>query len=335
MARQEQLSKLEVLSEFGFSRDPFEGFFMETADSLRAKRLLKMAVASRSMISIVAPWTNGKSTALDIAFQDPDLDCHVVRLITPDKERVVVSDVEKALILGLPPFEKCMRTKEVRARQIRRIIGEAAKDKPVVLILEEAHRMHPQTLKALKTFREMEYHGVRPLFTVVMVGQYDPMTKRGVDEVRLRTDTVKMKGLSPVEAKQYVMQLMGKQFEEDAAEALSRLDISRIYGELQGAIVNLLNRALQHGSKKVTPVHVFELYNGGIKELLKKSKMSLPDLSRETGIPVSTLSHVTNDKQGSMTDTTMNQNRAAVASVLAKRLKTPIEQAEPLEVKAS
>lgn len=334
MARQEQLSKLEVLSEFGFSRDPFEGFFMETSDSLRAKRLLKMAVASRAMISIVAPWTNGKTTALDIAFQDQDLDCHVVRLITPDKERVVVSDIEKALILGLSK-ETCTRTKEVRARQIRRIIGEAAKEKPVVLILEEAHRMHGQTLRALKTFREMEYHGMRPLFTVVMVGQYDPMTKRGVDEVRLRTDTVKMKGLAPAEAKSYISQVMGKHFEEDAAEALSRLDISNLYGELQGAIVNLLNRALQHGSKKVTPVHVFEMYNGGIKELMKKAKMSLPDLSKETGIPVSTLSHVTNDKQGSMTDSTMTANRAAVASVLSKRLRTPIEHAEPLEVKAS
>lgn len=332
MARQEILSKLEVLSEFGFSSDPFAGYLMETSDSLRVKRLLKMGIESRAMISIVAGWTNGKTTAIDIAFKE--IDAHVVRLFTPDKERVVVSDIEKALILGLS-VESCKRTKEVRARQIRRIIGEAAKVKPVVLILEEAHRMHGQTLRALKTFREMEYHGMRPLFTVLMVGQYDPMTKRGVDEVRLRTDTVKMKGLAPIEAKKYIMETMGKHFEEAAADALSRMDICQLYGEMQEAIINLLNRALQHGSKKVTPVHVFELYNGGLKELVKKSGMSLAELSKATNIPVSTLSQVTNDKQGSMTDGTMLANRSAIASVLEKRLKTSIEPASPLEVKAS
>ncbi len=332
MAKQEQLSKLEVLSVFGFSRDPFKGFLMETADSLRIKRLLKMGVESRAMLSIVATYCQGKTSALDLAFRD--IDCTVVRLFTPDKERVVVSDIEKALILGLSN-ESCKRTKEVRARQIRRIIGEAAKIKPVVLVLEEAHRMHGQTLRALKTFRELEYHGMSPLFTVLMIGQYDPMTKRGVDEVRLRTDTVKMKGLAPIEAKQYVLQTVGKNFEDDAAEALSRLEVANNYGELQEAIINLMNRALQHGSKKVTPVHVFEMYNGGIKELMKKARVSLEDLSKETGIPKSTLSLVTNEKQGTMTDDKMSETRNAVAGVLAKRLKVEIGQADPMEVKTA
>jgi hypothetical protein len=99
MSRQTVVSKLEVLSEFGYTRDPFKGFLMETTDSLRIKRLLKMGVESRAMISIVATFCQGKTSALDLAFQE--LDCEVVRLLTPDKERVVVSDIEKALILGL------------------------------------------------------------------------------------------------------------------------------------------------------------------------------------------------------------------------------------------
>lgn len=326
---QEQLSKLEVLSEFGYSRDVFKGLFMETSDTLRIKRLLKMGVESRAMISIVAGWMNGKTTALDIAFQE--IDATVCRLITPDKERVVVSDIEKSLILGLSN-EPCKRTKELRARQIQRILGEAAKKKPVVLILEEAHRMHGQTLRALKTFREMEYQGMSPLFTVVMVGQYDPMRKKYVDEVRLRTDSVTMKGPSPAESRQYIDITVGRYFEDDAADALSRLSVARNYGVLQESIINLMNRALQHGTKRVSAVHVFEMYNGGIKELLKKAKIGLPELSRETGIPVSTLSLVTNEKQGTMTDAKMSESRNAIADVLSKRLKTKIEHAEPQEV---
>ncbi|MEK6744262.1 MAG: AAA family ATPase [Nitrospirota bacterium] len=332
MTKQVSVSKLEVLSEFGYSRDPFKGFLMETADSLRIKRLLKIGVESRAMISIIATYCQGKTSALDLAFQE--IDATVVRLFTPDKERVVVSDIEKALILGLSN-ESCKRTKEVRARQIRRIIGEAALVKPVVLILEEAHRMHGQTLRALKTFRELEYHGMSPLFTVVMVGQYDPMSKRYVDEVRLRTDSVKLKGLTRDESKQYLLQTVGKSFEDDAAEAISRLEVARNFGTLQEAAINLMGRAMQHGSKKVTPVHVFEMYNGGIKELMKKARVSLEDLSKETGIPKSTLSLVTNENQGTMTDDKMSETRSAVASVLGKRLKVNIEQAEAAEVKAS
>lgn len=332
MTKQVSVSKLEVLSEFGYARDPFKGFLMETADSLRIKRLLKIGVESRAMISIIATYCQGKTSALDLAFQE--IEATVVRLFTPDKERVVVSDIEKALILGLSN-ESCKRTKEVRARQIRRIIGEAALIKPVVLILEEAHRMHGQTLRALKTFRELEYHGMSPLFTVVMVGQYDPMSKKYVDEVRLRTDSVKMKGLTQDEAKQYIQQTVGRSFEDDAAEAISRLEVARNYGLLQEAVIILMARAMQHGAKKVSPVHVFEVYNGGMKELLKKAKLSLEDLSKETGIPKSTLSLVTNERQGTMTDDKMSETRGAVAAALGRRLKVNIEHAEPAEVKAS
>ena len=326
------ISKLEVLSEFGYSRDPFKGMLMETSDSLRIKRLLKMAVESRAMISLVATWGQGKTSSLDLALRD--IDAFVCRLITPDKERVVVSDIEKSLILGLSN-ETCKRTKELRARQIRRIIGEKAKEKPVMLILEEAHRMNGQTLRALKTFREMEWQGMSPLFTVVMVGQFDPMRKRDVDEVRLRTDTVVMKGLTPDEAAEYVSQTVGKNFEEDAATALGRLEVARNFLDIQEAIINLMARAMQHGAKKVSPVHVFEMYNGGIKELMKKARMSLEDMAKETKIPKSTLSLVMNERQGTMTDDKMADTRNAIAAVMSKRLRIDMEHVEPKEVKAS
>lgn len=311
------MSRLEILAEFGYSRDPFKNFRMETADSLRLKRVLKMAIESRAMMSVVASWGFGKTSALDLAFSD--LDAHVVRLITPDKERVVVSDIEKGLILGLSN-EMCKRTKEVRARQIRRILGEASREKPIVLVLEEAHRMHGQTLRALKTFREMEWMGQSPLFTVVMVGQYDPMRKRNVDEVRLRTDTVHMKGLTDSEVREYVKNTVGRHFEADASEALSRLPGTRNFLDLQEVLLNLLGRAIEFGLKKVTALEVFDLYGGGLKEVLKRANISLTDLERETGIPKPTLSLVTNEKQGTLTDEKCNETRQAIAEVLRKKV---------------
>lgn len=306
-------NKLETLAEFGYSRDPFKNIVMETVDSLRIKRLLKMAIESRSMVSIVATWGQGKTTSLDLAFRD--INASIVRLITPDKERVVVSDIEKALILGLSN-ESCKRTKEVRARQIRRIIGEAQREKPIILILEEAHRMHGQTLRALKTFREMEWMGQHPLFTVIMIGQFDPMQKRGVDEVRLRTDTVSMKGITASEVKEYISSTVGKHFDDDAAEAISRLTDARNFLTLQDMLIELMSKALASGRKHVTCLEVFEVYGGGIKEMMKRANMSLGDLEKATGISKTAISMVTNEKQGTMTDDTFQGTRQAIADVL-------------------
>lgn len=321
------MSRLEILSEFGYSRDPFKNFRMETADSLRLKRVLNMAIESRAMMSVVASWGFGKTSALDLAFRD--IDAHVVRLITPDKERVVVSDIEKGLILGLSN-EMCKRTKEVRARQIRRILGEASREKPVILILEEAHRMHGQTLRALKTFREMEWMGQSPLFTVLMVGQYDPMRKRNVDEVRLRTDTVHMKGLTDSEVREYIRNTVGKHFEADAAEAISRLSGAKNFLDLQEVLLNLLAKAVELGQNKVTALDVFDVYGGGFKEVLKRNNLSLADLEKETGIPKSTLSMVTNEKQGTMTDEKFTETRQAIAEVLRRKAQGA-EKAGPLK----
>jgi len=310
------VSRLEVLAEFGYSKDPFKGFRMETADSLRLKRLLKMAVESRAMVSVVASWGFGKTSALEIAFRE--IDAHVCRLITPDKERVVVSDIEKALILGLSN-ESCKRTKEVRARQIRRIIGETSREKPIILILEEAHRMHGQTLRALKTFREMDWMGQSPLFTVVMVGQYDPMRKKYVDEVRLRSDTVHMKGMTDSEVREYIKNTVGKSFEDDAIEAVSRLNGTRNFLDLQEVIINLMSKAMELGEKKVSVLDVFDLYGGGFKEVMKRVNISLSELAAETGIPKSTLSLISNEKQGTLTDEKYSDTRRAVSDVLRRR----------------
>lgn len=322
------MSRLEILAEFGYSKDPFKNFRMETADGLRLKRVLGMAVESRAMMSVVASWGFGKTSALEIAFRD--LNASVVRLITPDKERVVVSDIEKGLILGLS-HESCKRTKEVRARQIRRILGETSREKPIILVLEEAHRMHGQTLRALKTFREMEWMGQSPLFTVVMVGQYDPMRKKHVDEVRLRSDIVYMKGLTESEIREYIKNTAGKHFEADALDAISRLNNARNFLDLQEILINLLGKAVELGQKKVTALEVFDVYGGGLKEVLKRTNLSLTDLEKETGIPKSTLSMVTNEKQGTMTDEKFTETRQAIADVLRAKSSGPVKSEPSLK----
>lgn len=316
---------LAVMAAFGFEEDPFESYIMETTDQKMLSRLLRMAIDGKKMISVVALWGQGKTTALNLAFSQVNESSRkkkieAIRLVTPDSERVIYSDIEKAMILALSK-ETCMRTKEIRARQVRRIIGEASREQDIVLVLDNAHRMHPATLRAVKALREMEWLGQSPLFTVVMVGQFDPVgaAKRGVEEVRMRTDKLVMKGLTAQEAAAYAGATVGDVFEGDAVEAICRLDKSRNFLDLQEVLVSCMSRAIDNGAQKVTAMEVFELYGGGLKELLNRFKISSPDLEAETRLAKSTLSLIINDKADALSPETVKTAKGKIAEVLRQK----------------
>lgn len=310
------MSRLSVLAEFGFKKDPFRGVNMETADVSRVKRIIGMAVESRAMVSIIAERGQGKSRAVNTVIKD--MEVKEVRLLTSDKEKVLVGDIERALITDLSQ-EEVKRTREIRARQLRRILGESARQQEIVLVLEEAHRLHGQTLRSLKTLREMEWMGQSPLFTVVMLGQCDPMRKPGVDEVRLRTDTIYMKGLTQAEIGGYLNEVVGRCFEDGAIEALSRLKPARNFLDLQEMIVALMGKAMEYGHKKVTPFEIFDMFGGGLKELIRDADISLTELADATGISKATISLVANDKMDKLTDEMAAKTRDAIAEVLRNR----------------
>lgn len=310
------MSRLSILAEFGYKKDPFRGVNMETADVSRVKRILGMAVESRAMVSIIAERGQGKSRAVDTVIKD--MEVKEVRLLTSDKEKVLVGDIERALITDLSQ-EEVKRTREIRARQLRRILGESSRQQEIVLVLEEAHRLHGQTLRSLKTLREMEWMGQSPLFTVVMLGQCDPMRKPGVDEVRLRTDTIYMKGLTQAEIGGYANEVVGKCFEDGAIEALSRLKPARNFLDLQDIIVSLMGKALEYGHKKVTPFEIFDMFGGGLKELIRDANITLAELADATGISKATISLVANDKMDKLTDEMASKTRDAIAEVLRNR----------------
>jgi len=316
------MGKLEVLDAYGFKRDVFALIEVQTADALKVKRILGMAIQSRAMISVVAERGHGKTEAVNQALRGRDVS--IVRLRTPDRERLLIADVERAMILDLGD-EKVKRTREVRARQLRRVLGEAAAERPVVLILEEAHRMHPSTLRSLKTLRELDWIGKSGLFTVVMIAQSDPMRRPGVDEVRLRTDMIRLQGLTAAEVIEYVKATVGRFFELEAMSSIAQLHGARNYLDLQDILISTMTHALHQGRQMITTLDVFELYGGGLSQLVKKVKVTYAELETETGIPRSTINLVANNNQGTLTDSKFSEVKSALSSVLKGRM----EKEEP------
>jgi len=309
------MSRLEILAEFGFERDPFRGVHLETADVLRVKRVLKMAVESRAMVAIIAERGYGKTQAVEASLRE--LEVSVVRLVAPEKEWLTIGDIERAMILDLTQ-ESPRRTREIRARQLRRVLGEISRQKEIVLVIEEAHRIHGNTLRSLKSIREIEWAGRSPLFAVVMLAQFDPMRRTSLDEVRLRTDNVHMRGLTSSEVYDYIEGTVGRVFEADAIEATSRLSSGRNFLDLQEILLSLMGRAMELGLKKVTPFEVFDLYGGGLKEIRRRVGMSNDAIAKELGVSKASISLIENGKGDKLSDDFGREQYQAFAQVLRK-----------------
>lgn len=265
------MTRLETFVNLGYRRDPFFGAQYRTGDMVRVERILTMAIESRAMISIVGERGVGKTKAVRGALGK--IKVRTVNVEKLDKETLTVGDIRTAMITDLAPGAQIKRGGEVSSRQLRRIVGEAAtlqNARPIVVIIEEAQRLHPNTLRSLKSLREMEWMGQSELFTVLLLAQSDPMNRPGVSEVRLRSDIVQMKGLSADEAAGYVSATLGKHFEESALDALADLPQARNYLELQELCVILLNHALADGREQVTSTDVAAVVKTQAAEPLPK-----------------------------------------------------------------
>ena len=312
-----KLSRLEILSEFGFKRDPFELAHMETISSVRIRRLIGMAIDSKLAVSIVAESGTGKTRAVNHALNEIK-NLRVVRVQTADRERITVADIERSLMYDLST-EPIKRTREVRARQLRRIIGEASRDQRIVLVLEEAHRMHGQTLRSLKSMLDIEWMGKDRLFSVIMISQYDPMRGKVVEEMKRRSDTVQMQGLTASETREYVSMTVGKHFEADAIDAIGEVSYARNFLDLQIGIVSFMVRALSDGREKVQAIDVYEGTGGNLSALLSKLGVTYSELAKETGISTAALNLVANNKRGTLTENKVQEIGAAIRDVLKKR----------------
>ena len=234
------LTRLETFVKFGYKIDPFYKVRFETGDLVRFRKILTMAVESRAMMSVIGERGIGKTELVKMVLAK--LGVRVVTVEKSDKERVTISDIERATILDLG--EKPLAGGETRSRQFRPVVGEASRKDKVVLVLEEAQRLHGATLKSLKTLREKTWMGESELFTVILIAQSDPMARAGLSEVKLRTDSIYMQGLSSDEAAGYVKLTLGKNFEPAAIEALAEFPQAANFLELQELCIVALNRAL-------------------------------------------------------------------------------------------
>lgn len=304
------MSRLELLAEMGFTKDPFSMTNMDSSDFTRIRKVVSMGVKARSMVSIVGERGIGKSVAFRSALRALT-GIQPVNVHANDINKLLISDIEQAMIIDLSN-EKPRRGREIRARQLRRILGEASRRNDIVLVIEEGHLLHGMTLRSLKRLREMEWMGESNLFSVFILCQSDPMNKQGVAEVRLRSDAVYLRGLSAEEIKSFIGRTVGAVFDQDATETVSRLPNSHNYEDLKAILFKLMKAAVFAGRRLITVDDVVSEFNEGIsiKELWKNADVSKSELSKLTGLSLPTVTKMLKEgDEGNFLDSTKEKRK--------------------------
>ena len=322
-----KISKLELLAEFGFSRNPFTNFTIKSKDHVRIGKVAALAINDNAMVSVIGERGIGKSNAVRAALRKSQ-DIRIVSPYSNDINKLNINDIEQALILDLS-HEKPKRGKELRARQLRRILGEASTRMKTVLVIEEAHYLHGMTLRALKRVREMEWMGKSGLFSVILICQSDPMNKPGVSEVRLRSDALYMKGLSQSEIISFVNRAIGSIIDKKATEAISKLPGSHNYEDLKAILFQLMETVLFAGRKKITLDDIERIFGGGsLEDMRKEVGISKADLAKESGWAQPTVSKLLKTEDDEHVKPATRKKMDGLRSILESHQKNKLEDSQ-------
>ena len=251
---------------FKLPPDPWAKLQLTTADVRRVGDMVEAAVSAQAFVSIIGERGSGKSHAIRTALARYD-EVQVVEPLRLDRHRLTMNDIATAIVRDLSD-EIPKHSGEARAYQVRRILGEITapvmdrkssipilqEQKSVVLLIDDAHALHGQTLRALKRLREMAWLGRSPLLGIVLVGQRDKTAH--IPEVGLRLDRLWIGGLSQKERISALSQLQPSPFSADALAAIAAAPAAQNWLDLQAVVDDCLLAAQADGKHSVSKQHV-------------------------------------------------------------------------------
>lgn len=164
-------------------------------------RDIENGIRDNQLLALLGERGAGKTTLFRDAIQrmswDTDKAPLVVHVRNKDREKLRIGHIMSAVIYDISA-ESPRRDMEARSRQFIRLIGERLfRDGKQVgrlcIVIENSHRLHGNTIMAIKDLREDEFCGVSPLFAVILLG-HDALKGKlqGKSEVFWRTETIEL-----------------------------------------------------------------------------------------------------------------------------------------------
>ena len=278
----------EAMKHFKIFRNPFIDDIQKDTDIFMSDehRYIEAAMLDAAkhggFLAVIGEVGSGKSVMRRKVVEQLKKDGDVIVIFPQmiDKTRVNAASICDAIIMDLSEVKPAMRL-EHKTRQVHKLLLERAKQGfRSVLIIEEAHDLHTNTLKYLKRFYELE-DGYRKLLGIILIGQtelknlFNESMHIEMREVIRRIQTAEIKGLNG-NTKEYLSMKfkrinikIDEIFDDGAFKALSKRlttqdrhnkKISHAYPLVVNNYASrAMNLAFEMGEKKVTEEVVMAL----------------------------------------------------------------------------
>jgi len=282
----------EVMEHYGLALPLDEAGFFETEHHRTVVRQMKAAIQAGRLVALSGVVGAGKTVLAhrlqeELAREGKVL---VAKSLSVDKERVTLQTLMTALFFDLSSEEEpwIPSQGERRERELRNLIRKGRK--PAALFVDEAHDLHPKTLRGLKRLSEVVRDGGARL-AVVLVGHpklQNDLRRPTMEEIGHRTTIVSFKGIAG-QQRPYIDWLLERCAEGVAAsdiitDAAVELLAQRLGTPLQ--IEQNLTRALEEGwrvgERPITAQLVEALLSPQLDELeprLRRHGYDVPDLA--------------------------------------------------------
>ncbi len=299
---------VELFRHFGL--DPNAIYWGDHHDRRAAR--IQNAVDSQQMLGVVGPFGSGKSILVRQALTEQLGRDQMIYVQNFDKENLTIGHIVSNIIDEIGGSESPRRDMNARCIQMARMIGEevVVQGRDICVVIENAHRIHANTLLALKDARETAiYKGHDNLFSVILVGQ-EPLAakleKFGEVEYRSRQLTLSPSEgwMTHEERLRYLDAVYGDVIDPQVATRLAALYETPL--ELDYHIEQKLEMMRDAGLKEMSE----EVIDFSIREQREALGVSLRDLEKRSGVPRSTISDIERGK------TTNSEKQEAVKEEL-------------------
>ena len=201
----------EVTDHFGFrtvfKKYGFKNSF-ETKQSSRVTREIKHLSKCSGLVIVTGGMGIGKTTSIlqTIAHLKKEKQVIVSQSLAVEKEKVSVNTLMSAIFSDLAKDRKnkVPATAEKRERTLCELIS--AKNKPVLLFIDEAHDLTRHTLNSLKRLVEVVHINSKFPLSLILIGLprlKNNICRSSMEEVGARTEIIELEGMNTEEKIQF------------------------------------------------------------------------------------------------------------------------------------
>lgn len=205
---------------FSLKRDPFsdpqtvEEIYL-TPESRYVREVMYDAACNGNFLAVIGESGSGKSTLREEMIERLKTSGESVIVIEPYTLSMTETDkygkplraqhIAEAIIDTVQRGARCAGSPEMRGRMLHQmLIASSRGGNRHVLVIEEAHDLHVQTIKSLKRFWELK-DGMRRLLSIILIGQTElrgklSNTQAEVREVVQRCDIIELPPIKDPEA---------------------------------------------------------------------------------------------------------------------------------------